>query len=64
MLTALPYLLCVLVRLLFARFLLLVIIDNLALFVLAMLILFKWTFSATIGFVRYLFRPKDTESLA
>lgn len=64
MLTALLYLLCIPLGLLLAWFLLLVFIDNFGPFILAMLLLLKWTFSTIIGFIRYLCRPKESSSPA
>ncbi len=50
--------------LLFAWFFLLLVIENLGPFVLAMLLLLKFTFSCVAALLRYPFRPKETANPA
>lgn len=54
----------VLIALLLLWFLFLVFIDNFGSAILAMVLLFKWTVSAIIELIRYVFRPKDKDSPA
>ena len=64
MLTALLALVGVAFGLLLAWFLLLVFIDNVGPFILAMILLFKWLLSAAVALIRYPFRPKEDSSPA
>ena len=50
--------------LLFAWFFFLLVVENLGPFVLAMLLLLKFTFSCIVALVRYPFRPKESVSPA
>ena len=62
MLTALLYLVCILVGLLFAWYLFLVVVENIGPFILAMFLLFKWIFSAAIALICYPFRSRKDNS--
>ena len=64
MLMALLYLVGVLFGLLFAWYLFLVLVENVGPFILAMILLFKWIFSAVIALICYPFRSKDHSSPA
>ena len=64
MLTVLLYLVCVLFFLLFAWYLFLVLVDNVGPFILAMMVLFKWLFSAVVALIRYPFRSKENSGPA
>ncbi len=64
MLMALLYLVGVLFGLLFLWYLFLVFVDNVGPFILAMILLLKWIFSAVIALIRYPFRSKEDSSPA
>jgi hypothetical protein len=56
--------LCVPFVIIFGFFFLMAVVEIFGPFVLAMLLLLKWTLSTIIEFIRYLFRPKETASPA
>ena len=64
MLTALLCLVGALFGLLFVWYLILVIIENVGPFILSMILLFKWLFSAVIALICYPFRSKKDSSPA
>lgn len=62
MLTALLGLVGILFGLLFAWYLFLVVVENIGPFILSMILLFKWMFSAVIALICYPFRSKKDNS--
>ena len=64
MLMALLYLVGILFALLFVWYLFLVFVDNVGPFILAMILLLKWIFSAVIALISYPFRSKEDSSPA
>ena len=64
MLMALLYLVGILFALLFAWYLFLVFVDNVGPFILSMILLLKWIFSAFIALISYPFRSKNDSSPA
>ena len=64
MLTVLLYLAGALFVVLFVWYLFLLILDNVGPFILAMIVLFKWLFSAVIALICYPFRSKKDSSPA
>ena len=64
MLTVLLYLAGALFLVLFVWYLFLLILDNVGPFILAMIVLFKWLFSAVVSLICYPFRSKKDSSPA
>ena len=62
MLTALLGIVGVLFGILFLWYLFLVIVENIGPFILSMILLFKWIFSAVIALICYPFRSKNDNS--